>query len=169
MVKKLLVLNGLLCCLSAFNPAQTQAQEAPESENWKQVLMSDKAEVKEQKREIKENAQAAKAQELELKKQIKDALDAGDAGTAEKLRNQLRAMHRENVQERVEDKRELQSQLWELKKDTHEAKKEWHKHVAGDRDNNPPGPKGGPGTNWENPPGPKGGAGSSPDRRGRGR
>lgn len=28
--------------------------------------------------------------------------------------------------------------------------------------NNPPGPKGGPGTNWDNPPGPAGGPGSSP-------
>lgn len=34
-----------------------------------------------------------------------------------------------------------------------------------DRDDNPPGPAGGPGTNWENPPGPKGGPGASPDRR----
>ncbi|MBT9569203.1 MAG: hypothetical protein IV085_13005 [Thiobacillus sp.] len=33
-----------------------------------------------------------------------------------------------------------------------------------DRDNNPPGPRGGPGTNWENPPGPRGGPGMSPDR-----
>ncbi len=33
-----------------------------------------------------------------------------------------------------------------------------------DRDDNPPGPVGGPGTNWENPPGPKGGPGTSPDR-----
>jgi hypothetical protein len=33
-----------------------------------------------------------------------------------------------------------------------------------DRDNNPPGPKGGPGTNWENPPRPAGGPGASPDR-----
>ena len=32
-----------------------------------------------------------------------------------------------------------------------------------DRDNNPPGPAGGPGTNWENPPGPAGGPGTSPD------
>lgn len=32
-----------------------------------------------------------------------------------------------------------------------------------DRDNNPPGPRGGPGTNWENPPGPRGGPGASPD------
>ena len=33
-----------------------------------------------------------------------------------------------------------------------------------DRDANPPGAKGGPGTNWENPPGPEGGEGKSPDR-----
>ncbi|MFT3898562.1 MAG: hypothetical protein QM719_12885 [Thermomonas sp.] len=37
----------------------------------------------------------------------------------------------------------------------------WHH----DHDNNPPGPAGGPGTNWENPPGWKGGPGASPDRR----
>jgi hypothetical protein len=35
---------------------------------------------------------------------------------------------------------------------------------AKDRDNNPPGPRGGPGTNWENPPGPRGGPGASPNR-----
>lgn len=35
---------------------------------------------------------------------------------------------------------------------------------AVDRDNNPPGPAGGPGTNWENPPGPQGGPGASPNR-----
>lgn len=35
---------------------------------------------------------------------------------------------------------------------------------AKDRDNNPPGPAGGRGTNWENPPGPRGGPGASPNR-----
>lgn len=34
-----------------------------------------------------------------------------------------------------------------------------------DRDHNPPGPAGGPGTNWEDPPGWRGGPGASPDRR----
>lgn len=33
------------------------------------------------------------------------------------------------------------------------------------RRNNPPGPMGGPGTNWENPPGPVGGPGASRYRR----
>ena len=37
---------------------------------------------------------------------------------------------------------------------------------AADKDGNPPGKKGGPGTNWENPPGPAGGPGASPDKRG---
>ena len=36
---------------------------------------------------------------------------------------------------------------------------------ARERDGNPPGPRGGPGTNWENPPGWRGGPGTSPDRR----
>jgi hypothetical protein len=35
--------------------------------------------------------------------------------------------------------------------------------AAPDPDNNPPGPRGGAGTNWENPPGPRGGPGASPD------
>ena len=34
-----------------------------------------------------------------------------------------------------------------------------------DRDDNPPGPAGGRGTNWENSPGWKGGSGTSPARR----
>jgi Spy/CpxP family protein refolding chaperone len=37
--------------------------------------------------------------------------------------------------------------------------------LAADADNNPPGPTGGPGTNWENRPGTQGGPGASPDRR----
>lgn len=36
---------------------------------------------------------------------------------------------------------------------------------AHDYDDNPPGPRGGRGTNWENPAGPRGGPGASPDRR----
>ena len=35
----------------------------------------------------------------------------------------------------------------------------WGRSAPKDPDANPPGPKGGPGTNWENPPGPHGGPG----------
>jgi hypothetical protein len=37
--------------------------------------------------------------------------------------------------------------------------------IKRDKDNNPPGPRGGHGTNWENKPGPQGGPGASPDKR----
>ena len=37
--------------------------------------------------------------------------------------------------------------------------------AAAHADNNPPGPRGGAGTNWENPPGPRGGPGASPDAK----
>jgi len=36
--------------------------------------------------------------------------------------------------------------------------------IGQDRDWNPPGRAGGPGSNWENPVGPRGGPGASPDR-----
>jgi hypothetical protein len=58
----------------------------------------------------------------------------------------------------------------------HQSYGYWHPvhgfwHQAGrcwrDPDWNPPGPVGGPGTNWENPPGLAGGPGASPDRFGR--
>ena len=41
----------------------------------------------------------------------------------------------------------------------------YYRPIRIDRDNNPPGPIGGRGTNWENPPGPRGGWGASPNRR----
>lgn len=41
-----------------------------------------------------------------------------------------------------------------------------NQHCWWDRDDNPPGLRGGRGTNWENPPGLRGGQGSSPDRFG---
>jgi len=45
------------------------------------------------------------------------------------------------------------------------AKRKIHRDYCWfDRDDNPPGPVGGPGTNWENPPGPVGGPGASPNR-----
>lgn len=38
--------------------------------------------------------------------------------------------------------------------------------ASAERRNNPPGPRGGRGTNWENPPGPRGGLGASRYHRG---
>jgi len=165
MKKYLLVLSAILLSLFLSQVGMIFAEEAPAA-GWKQALMNDRAQVKEEKLQIKENAAAAKTEELELKKQIQAAVTAGDHATAKKLREQLKAMHQENVRTRVQDKQELQSDLRELKSDRVEARKENKLRLKIDKDNNPPGPAGGAGTNWENPPGPKGGVGASPNRRG---
>ncbi|MDD5130869.1 MAG: hypothetical protein PHS66_07495, partial [Candidatus Omnitrophica bacterium] len=77
----------------------------------------------------------------------------------------LMLMHQDNVQEKIEDKKELQADVRQLKSDIKEARQEGYLPLRIDKDNNPPGPKGGVGTNWENPPGPKGGPGASPNRK----
>jgi hypothetical protein len=131
----------------------------------KQEIISDRQAVKEEFKERKENAQAAKTEEEVLKEQIKAAETAGDLEVAKQLREKLRLIHRENVEEKIEDKKEIKADIQELKKDIKNTRLDGNLPPKFDKDNNPPGPKGGAGTNWENPPGPKGGPGASPDRR----
>ena len=88
---------------------------------------------------------------------------------------------REEIKERIQEKREEKREDWKeqhpdkplppgLDKDNNPP------GMAGgpgtgphmDHDNNPPGMAGGPGTNWENKPGPQGGPGAGPDRGHRG-
>jgi peptidoglycan hydrolase CwlO-like protein len=156
----------VFACVSCAAYAQDQVETA---KDWKKEVRADKAKIAEQKKEIKANATAAHAEEKQLRGQIRAARASGDEATAKQLEAQLKATHAENVQEMKSDKKELQDAKRELK---HDAKPPRKPHYAlpkkADIDNNPPGPKGGPGTNWENPPGPKGGPGASPNR-GRGR
>lgn len=74
-------------------------------------------------------------------------------------RRRLTQEQREQVRER------LQSMTPEERQARFQQMKENHPNWRRDRDNNPPGAVGGPGTNWENPPGPRGGPGTSPDLR----
>lgn len=152
--------------------------------NLKQEIKLDKQQIKSQKREIFDNAQAAKAEEKNLLIQIRQAEQSGDKQTAATLRKQLKAIHQKNVAQRNEDFKNFQESKKELVADKKEAKlnlidtnkdgkidsvemKAFHeKKQKFDKDNNPPGPKGGPGTNWENRPGPQGGPGASPDYKG---
>ena len=56
----------------------------------------------------------------------------------------------------------MQTAKQELKSDTKEALQDRKPRL--DADNNPPGPRGGAGTNWENKPGPQGGPGAGPGK-----
>ena len=142
------------------------AQEGSGSDtDWKQELDSDKQQLQEQRQEISQNAQAAREEEAQLKQQIKAALDSGDTQSAQQLKEELRSVHQANIQEMMQDKKEMQAAKQDLKNDFKEARQEGYLQPRKDRDNNPPGAKGGAGTNWENPPGPQGGAGAGPDRR----
>jgi hypothetical protein len=166
-----------------------------------------KHQLKEQREDIKSNSQASRQEEKDLRERIRQAELAGDKETARSLREQLRTMHRENVEQKqqdiqglkdarqgwIADKKEARqqrmdangdgvvneterNQFWKKKLDANQDGKvdkvererlRDRKHKF-DKDNNPPGPMGGEGTNWENPPGPQGGPGASPDRKFRG-
>jgi hypothetical protein len=65
-------------------------------------------------------------------------MQSGDRETADKLREQLRAMHKENVQQRQEDFENLQSSRRELKEDIQKAHQERRGEAPG-----PQGPEGG--------------------------
>lgn len=75
-------------------------------------------------------------------------------GKKEPLRRQERMEKRDRRREKRQEK------LERLREKRKEKLERFH-----DRDNNPPGPRGGAGTNWENRPGPQGGPGAGPDRR----
>jgi hypothetical protein len=171
MRKSFLLLGAIVFCGWMVNPGLVQADDVLVSTEsaWKDELAADRQEVKEEVMEAKESAKVAKTEEMQLQEQIRTAEAAGDKEVANQLKEQLRLLHKENVQERIQDRKDIHESKLELKEDVKEARREGYlppKIGKWDKDNNPPGPKGGAGTNWENPPGPKGGPGASPNRRG---
>ena len=179
MKKKLLVLPGIVFCFLLSHTGAIRAEEGGSSNTGpKEELRSDRQEIKTMHDEMKQDSQKARAEEKGLREQIRAAGAAGNTAKAEQLRAQLKSTHHENIQELKQEKKEIHEARKEFKQDRKEAREErkekWEsltpeqkekiKEHHRDRDNNPPGPKGGPGTNWENRPGPQGGPGASPDR-----
>ncbi|MFH1799681.1 MAG: hypothetical protein ABH891_02375 [Candidatus Omnitrophota bacterium] len=161
---------GSLLCAAKVHAEESGASTAPGLK--KEELAADKEAIKAQKAEMKTHAQAARTEGKSLKKQIKEAEAAGDTAKVKELQAQLQTIYKENAQERHQDRKELGDAKKELRKERVDRNNNGvvdrkEKKMAGkrDKDNNPPGSKGGPGTNWENPPGPKGGPGASPDRK----
>jgi len=157
----------LLVGVSAVNAEEgdTANQEGTGETDWRQELTEDQQAIKEERQQMKENAEQARGEEKQLKDQIKAAMDVGDKETANQLREQLRSTHQENVQQMVQDKKDIKINQKGYRQDLNDARQDGALPPRRDRDNNPPGPKGGAGTNWENKPGPQGGPGTSPDGR----
>lgn len=78
---------------------------------------SDKAAIKAERSEMKEHAQAAKAEEKAARVHIKEVAQSGDKEEAKILRQDLRKTHRENVEERHQDKKNLHSAIKEVRQD----------------------------------------------------
>ncbi len=167
-MKKILVCIGIIIlCIAAAIPVAVAQNET--SSTIRGEIAGDRQAIRSEAQDIKEDASAAKQEEKQLKDQILAAEQSGDMETARNLRDQLKAMHRENVRDRQQDKKEMKDARQELRQDIKEARQERNLPPRRDRDNIPPGPRGGAGTNWENPPGPAGGPGASPNRGGGGR
>jgi len=127
MRKAIMILSSLFLCFSLFKVGVVGAQDGAVAQT----------EVTTNVEEQLENAQAARAEEDQLRQQIKTAMDSGDMQTAKQLREQLRSVHQENIQEKAQDMQNIQAAKQEFKSDVQEARQ------AGG--NNPPGPKGGSG------------------------
>lgn len=167
-MKKILVYIGIIIlCIAAAIPIAFAQNET--SSTVMEEMAGDRQAIRSEAQDIKEDSSAAKQEEKQLKDQILAAEQSGNMETARKLRERLKAMHRENVQDMQQDKKEMKDARQELRQDIKEARQEGNLPPRRDGGNNPPGPRGGPGTNWENPPGPVGGPGASPNRGGGGR
>jgi len=179
MRKAIVTLSSLFLCFSLFKVGGvfaedgelTQAeitsnaaeQQDASGTEWKQQFSDDRAQIQEQKEEIKSNMAASRDEERQLRQQIGAALQANDLQAADKLKEALRVMHQENMQGMQQDRQNMQANRQALKNDLQEARQAGVLPLRIDKDNNPPEPKGGAGTNWENKPGPQGGAGTSPN------
>ena len=155
-----------VCAVYAEGEESTDvSQEESSGTDWQQELNSDKQQLNQQREQIKQNSQEARAEEGQLKEQIQAAIQSGDMETARQLKEKLRNTHQENVQQMIQDKKDMKLDRQDFKNDVKDARQEAGLPPKRDRDNNPPGAMGGPGTNWENKPGPQGGPGTSPNRR----
>lgn len=157
----ILLVTGL-CAAYAVN-VFAEGEDSSASGQVQGDVSSDKQQIADQRDAMKSNAQAARQEEKNLRDKMHEAYQSGDVETAKSLREELKTTHQENVQQKQQDIQNIKGMRQEFK----EAHPKRPLPPPGrDLDNNPPGPKGGPGTNWENRPGPQGGPGAGPNRGG---
>ena len=111
-------------CGSFFCAARVHAEDSSASSTMslKDQLEADKAAIKTQKGEIKTNSQTARSEEKSLREQIRAARKAGDTAKVKDLETQLKTLHKSNVQEKQEDKKDLGDAKKELKQDRRAAR-----------------------------------------------
>ena len=148
----LLVGTGVILGIGLPRPgwAEDSADEKPNE------VRQDRQEIRQDAAQIQKDKEVYRQQMSALEAQRAEALKSGNVDQAKALTQQIHQLREGGRERRHEDLKELRQDRRELRQD---LKERWR-----DRDNNPPGPAGGPGTNWENPPGSPGGPGVGPDR-----
>ena len=146
-------------------PQATQ-QPGGELQQDREQLRQAEGEVHGDMKQIQQDKQLFRQRMSALESQRAEALKSGEKDQVRALTGQIRQLREEGKERRQQDFKELQQDKEQMSKDRAELlqdrkalREEWK---GRDKDNNPPGPRGGPGTNWENPPGPKGGPGVGP-------
>lgn len=116
----------IVVCAFCFATAHTAAYA--EESGWKAEIAADKKEIMEEKQEMRENATEARSEEKQLRNEMVKAESSGDKTRAAQLREQLKSMHAENVQEMRRDKKELNAAKREFKHDAKDARKAMRMH-----------------------------------------
>lgn len=121
----LLIASGsLVLAQEETSTTTTETATAESGTDWKQEISGDRQAVAEEWDVLKEHGQEARTEERQLQHQIFDAAKAGDFTTAKSLREQLRTMRQENVQQKQEDFEALKEAKQGLRKDIKEAHQE---------------------------------------------
>lgn len=118
MGKKIVFIAGIVGLFLAAGIGRVFAQEqAGGTGNIKQEISQDKQQLGEQKQAISEHAQAARTEEGQLREQVHQAMQSGNMEQVKELRDELKATHRENIQEKQADMQALRENRKDLKQD----------------------------------------------------
>jgi DNA-binding ferritin-like protein len=86
--------------ISSGGGAYSQDEASSDTGAQAQELSSGRQEIMESRQQIKENAAQARGEEKQLREQINQAMQSGDMETANQLKDQLRSVHQENMQQK---------------------------------------------------------------------
>ena len=132
--KKMRLLLGVLCLGCALGLADRALAQGEQSSGantpaspaagLKQELLSDRNQIKEQRQDIRGSAKEAIQEERNLMNQINQAIKAGDFEAAKGMKEKLKAVHQENVQQKHEDMQKLKEYRKDFKEDIRDKRED---------------------------------------------
>lgn len=159
-----LMIAGLIFLGLTSITLTVHAGDATEEGKWKAKPWRQYERADQNRDGVVDDAEKAKAEEIKARwKEKTDQIDTNDDGKVDREEKKAALKDRADINDDGKVSRREKRVIHE--KMEHKVDRKMDRRL--DRDNNPPGRRGGPGTNWENPKGPKGGPGASPNRKGK--